>query len=313
MTTRSSTVRAPVRLPAMPGEHEAATTYPAVELQRCELVDDRLVFADPHGFDRILAQGFFHLKMPDGLDTTPADSFAEHFHEIPRGDELDRFRGFRDTDVPGDYQGYFEREHDQWENFYIEMGNWHLLPDDVAAVGDRMTDIGIAVLRNVLEYVGILRSDWATVTSGLSAKRGHQMLAFNHFRPDKPVRGSKFHRDSGWVTVLRSVEPGLLALIEGELASINPTPGYFVVNFGSSIEVLTERMPRPVKANVHGVARTERGPQQPHRWSYVTFLDSDLAGDIYRYEHGEATVVQSVADFAVQEVSRTYDDNNTNL
>lgn len=309
----SVTTRTPVRLPSMPRECELADTYPPIALQRSQLIDDRLLFDEPSGFDRALEQGFFYLKMPDGLDTTPGDLFAAHFYEQERGDELDRFRGFRNVEVPGDYQGYFDREHDQWENFYIEMSNWALLPEDVPAIGQEMAGLGISVLHNVLAHLDIPVTEWATVTSGLSDKRGHQMLAFNHFRPDKPVRGSKFHRDSGWVTVLRSVEPGLVALIDGKLRSVIPEPGYFLVNFGSSIEVLTERLTTPVRASVHGVARTERGPRQSHRWSYVTFLDSSLDGNIYRYENDQARMVQSMADFAVQEVNRTYDGDDANL
>ena len=84
------------------------------------------------------------------------------------------------------------------------------------------------------------------------------MFGFNHFRTSKPIRGSKFHRDSGWVTVLRSTEPGLIAYIDGQLRSINPLPGHLIINFGSSMEVLSEHLSRKVHANVHGVARTER-------------------------------------------------------
>jgi 2-oxoglutarate-Fe(II)-dependent oxygenase superfamily protein len=309
----SITLRTPVGLPSMPGEAEAAQAYPAIELQRSQVIGDRLLFEDPAGYDRALAQGFFLVRMPEGLDVTAADLFAAHFFQDKNGDEFDRYRGFQDIDVPGDYQGYFDREHDQWENFYIEMGNWQLLPPEVALVGDRMTELGILVLRNVLDYLAIPQKYWSMITSGLSEKRGHQMLAFNHFRPDKDVRGCKFHRDSGWVTILRSTEPGLLALIEGKLRSVNPEPGYFIANFGSSIEVLTGRMGAPVRANVHGVARTERDTRRPHRWSYVTFLDSSLSGYIYQYQDGEPKMVQTVADFAVQEVSRTYDDDNANL
>jgi len=134
------------------------------------------------------------------------------------------------------------------------------------------------------------------------------MLAFNHFRSTKDTRGSKFHRDSGWVTVLRSTEPGLLALIDGELRSVDPVPGYFIVNFGSSLEVLTERLPAPVRANVHGVAHTRRAPGTPDRTSYAIFLDSALGGTIHRWEDNTAHPVQSVAEFAEQEVNRTYDD-----
>ncbi|WOX15316.1 2OG-Fe(II) oxygenase family protein [Streptomyces sp. N50] len=306
----SQTVRAAVRLPAMPGEHEAARTYPPIALERARLDGERLVFDRPTGFDQALQQGFFLLRVPNAVDTAPGDLFAAHFHEPAAGDAQDVYRGYRDIQVPGDYQGYFDREHDQWENFYIETANFALLPDSVTRLGQELSRLGIHVLRAVLDHVGIPRREWAKVTGGLTEHHGHRMLAFNHFRPDKPVRGSKFHRDSGWVTVLRSTEPGLLALIDGDLHAINPEPGYFAVNFGSSFEVLTERLPHPVRANVHGVARTERQPGQPHRTSYVIFLDSDLAGTIYRYQDGEPQAVQSVADFAVQEVSRTYDDNS---
>ncbi|RNG23579.1 hypothetical protein EEJ42_18595 [Streptomyces botrytidirepellens] len=170
-----------------------------------------------------------------------------------------------------------------------------------------MTGLGIAVLRAVFRHLDIPPQLWSTISSGLSDGRGHQMFAFNHFRSRKATRGCKFHRDSGWVTVLRSFEPGLLALIEGQLGAINPVPGHFIVNFGSSLEVLTQALPTPVRANVHGVVATERAAGHPDRTSYVTFLDSGLDGTIYRLENGTARPVQSVADFAVQEVSRTYD------
>lgn len=302
-----TTTRDYPELPEMPTETAAAGSYAEAALERSELRGGQLVFDNPTGFDQALRQGFFLVRIPEDLDPGPADLFAAHFYEPLGGDELDTYRGFADAEVPGDYQGYFDREHDQWENFYIEMGNWPLLPDAVARVGRQMTDLGIAVLRSVLAYIELPEQDWSLVTSGLSDKAGHQMLAFNHFRPEKDVRGSKFHRDSGWVTILRSIEPGLLAVIDGELSAINPVPGYFVANFGSSIEVLAEQLPKPVRANVHGVAQTERRPGQPHRWSYVTFLDSALAGTIYRYEDGVPRAVQSVAEFAVQEVNRTYD------
>ncbi|MGW2230267.1 2OG-Fe(II) oxygenase family protein [Streptomyces formicae] len=302
------TARPPVSLPPMPGERQARTAYPAVDLERSRIAGDELLFEREGGFDRALAMGFFLLRIPEGLDTDAGDRFAAHFHEDPAGDALDCYRGFRDTHVPGDYQGYFDREHDQWENFYIEKGNWPLLPSEVAALGHRMTGLGIGVLRAVLRHVDVPPHLWNEVSGGLSDHGGHQMLAFNHFRSRKATRGCKFHRDSGWVTVLRSTEPGLLALIDGELGAVNPEPGCFIVNFGSSLEVLTSALPRPVRANVHGVVSTERPEGRPDRISYVTFLDSALDGTVYRLDEGRAHPVQSVADFAAQEVTRTYDD-----
>jgi hypothetical protein len=320
MTTASSavssspTARTPVTLPPMPGEHEAARTYPTFDIERAYMEGPLLLFERAGGMERALSHGFFLVRIPDDVDPAAGDRFAAHFHEPRCGDDLDLYRGFRDVAVSDAYQGYFDREHDQWENFYIEMANWAgILPPDVFRLGHQMTDIGIAILRNILAYLELPERDWATVTSGLSEKRGHQMLAYNHFRAQKAVRGTKFHRDSGWVTILRSTEPGLLGLIEGQLCAINPVPGYFIANFGSSFEVLTQRLQRPVRANVHGVARTERAPGQANRTSHVVFLDSNLAGSIYRYEDGRPVAVQSVAEFAVQEVSRTYDGDNKNL
>lgn len=301
------TARPPVALPSMPGEREALAAHPPISLERSWLHGEDLVFDREGGFDRALVQGFFLLRIPDGLDTGPGDRFAAHFHQDRCGDALDRYRGFRNVDVPGAYQGYFDREHDQWENFYIEQANWPLLPAEVAELGRGMADLGIAVLRAVFRHLEIAPQMWGEISSGLTDHRGHQMLAFNHFRSHKATRGCKFHRDSGWVTVLRSVEPGLLALVEGKLSAINPAPGHFIVNFGSSLEVLTAALPTPVRANIHGVVATERAPGRPDRTSYVTFLDSGLDGTVYRLENGTACPVQSVADFATQEVNRTYD------
>lgn len=311
--TTPTTARPPVNLPPMPGEREATTIYLPISIARSQLVGEHLVFEETDGFIRALQQGFFLIRIPEEVDTTAGDLFAANFFKPSDGGELDRFRGYRNAVVPEEYQGYFDREHDQWENFYIESANWAFLPNDVALLGHQMMDIGITILHNVLKFLDIPQCEWTKLTSGLSEKHGHQMLAFNHFRSDKPVRGSKFHRDSGWVTVLRSTEPGLLALVEGKLGAINPEPGYFVVNFGSSIEVLTEGFLTPVRANVHGVVRTEREPEQAERTSYVIFLDSSLDGTIYRYENGKSQALQSVAEFAIQEVSRTYDNNDRNL
>ncbi|MQT41171.1 hypothetical protein GHO31_19250 [Pseudomonas sp. FSL R10-2172] len=174
-----------------------------------------------------------------------------------------------------------------------------------------MAAIGISVLRSTLTHLKLPVSDWPCISSGLSENGGHQMLAFNHFRSSKKARGCKFHRDSGWVTVLRSTEPGLYAWINGQIRAINPEPGYFIINFGSSFEVLTERLETPVRANIHGVAQLE--PREPgrERTSYALFLDSALDGTIYQYRRGRAVVLQSVADFAEQEVARTYDRTHT--
>lgn len=275
-------------------------------MARAQFEHDCLRFDDGAGFDKALRDGFFLLKIPNGVGLAAGDRFVRNFFK-PRSDDAHAaYTGYRHCSVLGDYQGYFDREHDQWENFYIERNNWGILPAAVKNTGEAMAGIGLRVLRATLAHLAIPEMEWDRLTSGLAANQGHQMLAFNHFRSDKPVRGSKFHRDSGWVTVLRSTEPGLLAYIDNGLRAINPEPGYFIINFGSSIEVLTEHLPKAVRANIHGVAQTHRQQGAQDRVSYVVFLDSDLQGDIYQYQRGAPLKVQSVKDFARQEVSRTY-------
>lgn len=303
----SSTYRDPVYLPAIPDEDKLLEQYPPIALHKAAMVDGQLMFGSQEEFTESVSRGFFHLRVPDDVDLQQTDLFANRFYEDERGDSGDRYRGFHEMEVPGEFEGYFSREHDQWENFYIERQNWNLLPGGMSDIGEKMSGLGVSVLQNVLEFVGVPRQYWNRATGGLTDGGGHRMLAFNHFRPDRPLRGSKFHRDSGWVTVLRSTEPGLIALIDGELRSIVPEAGYFIVNFGSSLEVLTERLSLPVRANIHGVASTKRQDDETHRTSYVTFLDSSLDEMIYRCEDGSLYAVQSMAEFADQEVSRTYD------
>ncbi|ETS31927.1 dioxygenase, isopenicillin N synthase [Photorhabdus khanii NC19] len=308
----SSTMRTLVKLPSMPSEITASKVYKPANMARSHLEGDHLIFADDDGFNRALRHGFFLLEVPSYMDFEYGDRFAYHFFEPATEGDLLPYTGFKSCTFPTDYEGYFDRKHDQWENLYIEQKHWSLIPSEVATLGHHMAHIGICILRSVLNHVGIPRSDWELVTSGLSEGQGHQMLAFNHFRSDKATRGSKFHRDSGWVTVLRSTERGLLAYIDDELLAIDPIPGYLIINFGSSMEVLTENLMINVRANVHGVVRTERNGQRD-RMSYAMFLDSNLAGNIYQYGPQGPIKVQSVEEFAIQEVSRTYDENNGTL
>ena len=113
MTLSSPTTRAPLTLPPMPGECEAAATHDPIRMASARLDGERLVFAEPDGFARAIQDGFFLLRMPKGFDPAPGDCFARRFIEDPRGDAEDAYRGYRDRQVPGDYQGYFDRPHDQ--------------------------------------------------------------------------------------------------------------------------------------------------------------------------------------------------------
>lgn len=311
------TFRENVVLPPIPEDKKGLDKLPKIDMPKSEIKGDKLIFRNQDSdYKKALELGFFLVKVPKEIDLSSGDMFVKNFFKSKVGDtNLDQYRGYKEVDLGAPYQGYFDREFDQWENFYIESSNWkeHLTPA-LSILGNQMTDLGITVLRNVLKYLKVPENIWTKITSGLSDKEGHHMLAFNHFRSDKSVRGTKFHRDSGWVTILRSWEPGLVALINNKLYAIDPVDGYFIINFGSSIEVLTDTLDTPARGNIHGVVRTIRNISEENRYSYVVFLDSNLAGDIYQLDKKmNPKLLQTVADFAVQEVSRTYDDDNFQL
>jgi len=312
----SVTFHEKVELPKMPSDNDEFDNLPLIKMPRAKLIEGKLIFDMENGIEEALQFGFFLVRISSDIDLTSGDLFVRNFYKEKTGtSENDKYRGFKYVTLNESYQGYFDREFDQWENFYIESANWdRYLPSGLCLLGHKMTDFGISILKNIFEYLKIPRDMWSTITSGLSEKKGHQMLAFNHFRSDKAVRGSKFHRDSGWITILRSTEPGLVAFINNKLYAVNPEPEYFIVNFGSSIEVLTAKLKTPARGNIHGVVRTIRNNSEENRTSYVVFLDSNLKGNIYQLEEiDKPVIVQTVAEFAIQEVNRTYDENNSDL
>lgn len=298
-----STLRPVERLPALPNERRALEDCDPVSMSLAWLDGEVLVFSEDDQWDKAFRDGFFLLRTPQEIDLSPGDNFVKEFYSPKDHGRVD----YRHVNFDERYQGYFDRPFDQWENFYVERANWGAIPKSVSDLGHELAELGIIVLKNVLRRLDIQECHWDRITGGLTAGGGHRMLAFNHFRSQKAARGCKMHRDSGWVTVLRSYEPGLLAFIDGELRAINPRDGHLIINFGSSIEVLTSALETIVRANVHGVAQTVGREPGADRHSFTMFLDSSLDGTIYQMNGQAPQAIQSVLAFAEQEVARTYD------
>lgn len=304
---QSTTTETPVKPQPMLGGQEILAKYPSFQMERARMEGNRLLFDNPDGIMRALATGFFCVEIPSLFDLAAGDLFVRNFFEEPLGDDWDPYRGFKKVTLSGEYEGYTDDPDEQWEIFNVEMRSWDaILPDKVARLGYQMTDLGISILHNVLEYIAIQRSEWEKVTNGLSEKRGCHSFGFNHYRSEKNCRGVCFHRDTGWVTVLRSTEPGLLAVVGDELFRIDPVPGHFTINFGSTIELLTERLVTPVHASIHGVVRTQQSAKQSDRTSYALFLDSHEAGWVYRYENARPLPIETVAKFWQDDLSRVF-------
>ncbi|NED79282.1 isopenicillin N synthase family oxygenase [Streptomyces sp. SID11233] len=275
--------------------------------QFAELRDGELVFTAEDGLGRALRDGFFYVRQPAGTDLSAGDRFARSFYlpaGSPAGDASgppDPYRGFHPwtEERLGSHQGYFCRDADQTEQFFLESARWdEVYPAALARQAERMRDFALDVQRAVLARLDLPRALWEEATGHSLTPHGTHTLTFNHFRPEVAARGLNIHKDSGWVTVLRSIERGLEVDRDGEWRPIDPVPGTFIVNFGCAMEILTRRTATPVAAVAHRVVRQPPGGgTKPDRFSYALFVDSTLDESVcpglFAYEPGRGLHLHS--------------------
>ncbi|MFJ6659916.1 2OG-Fe(II) oxygenase family protein [Streptomyces sp. NPDC091377] len=268
--------------------------------QLAELRAGELHFTVEDGLQRALKDGFFYVRQPAGTDLSAGDRFARSFYlpaedpAIPAVEHPDPYRGFRrwTAEQLGRHQGYFCRDADQTEQFFLESAWWdQVYPASLARQAERMRDFALDVQRAVLARLDLPRELWDRATGHSMTAHGTHTLTFNHFRPEVAARGLNIHKDSGWVTVLRSTERGLEVDRDGEWQPIDPVPGTFIVNFGCAMEILTRRTATPVAAVAHRVVRQPpSGGAKPDRFSYALFVDSSLddrvCPGLFAYEPG---------------------------
>jgi isopenicillin N synthase-like dioxygenase len=251
------------------------------ELQNSEIIGNKLVFEKGDmGFKKALLDGFFFLKSPENLSLDPGDLFAGNFYKEKEGLlNIDNYRGFKihTSDTLAEHEGYYCREVDQTEQFFLEERFWEkIYPQDLKNLAIELKNISIIILKNILTKLEIPETVWSQGTGGCTDGNGMYHLTFNHFRPEKEARGLNTHKDSGWVTVLRSTSPGLEALINGQWAPILPKKGYFIINFGCAFEIFTRKTMYPVTAVTHRVLQQKNSKNSDHRFSYALFSDNSL-------------------------------------
>ncbi|MEW3673645.1 hypothetical protein QOZ77_31035, partial [Pseudomonas aeruginosa] len=94
-TASSPTLRAPVNLPAMPLESQVHQ-YPPIEMARSRLLESRLVFDHPDGFEQARRHGFFLLEVPARMDFCPGELFVRNCF-LPRAEgALSTYTGFKE-------------------------------------------------------------------------------------------------------------------------------------------------------------------------------------------------------------------------
>jgi 2-oxoglutarate-Fe(II)-dependent oxygenase superfamily protein len=270
-----------------------------------------LIFEQPAGLSHALRDGFFFVEQPAEMDLAAGDRFAKSFYHPLNPD--DPFSGFQrwTPENLAPREGYFCRVEDQTEQFFLEASLWRdIFPQALCAQAAEMRAFAVDILRAVLAHLDLPRRLWDEATGGCVSYRGTYHLTFNHFRPQFRVRGLNVHKDSGWVTVLRSLEPGLEVLRQGQWAPIDPLPGMFIVNFGCAMEILTRHTAMPVAAVAHRVAEQSLSAK-PDRFSYALFGDSSLderiCPGLFSYVPGNGLLFQmNFNDFVTKIVQDTY-------
>lgn len=265
------------------------------------IVDGTLEIPEGRAFDTLCDHGVFYLETPPELDLAAGIRFAQSFYVDRDGGPDDAFRGYRNRDYGRSLLGYSSTGADQSELLQIEAELWsELLPPEVAGMLAGFDAIGRSVVRSVMLRVGVDPADMDRITGGMDRNSALQYCIFNHYRSKlkQPV-GLTPHKDSGFVTVLHSSEGGLETRRGDDWVSVDPVPGHLTVVLGHSIEILTEKLPRPVAASYHRVRATgPRASTRDERYSFGSYIGPRWDQNLLQYdESGRLTVFQSFLAF----------------
>lgn len=226
--------------------------------------------------------GCFSLEIPGDLDVAPGIRLAKEFYldcTQPPSGEAAAYRGFRSrTGI------YFDRDHYQTEHILIDGPRRRTeFPGPANAMCERMCTIGRTVLRAILAATAVAPSLWDRCTDQCTSSGGVQWFAVNHYRAARQTPGAPEHKDTGFITVLYYEQPGLEAFIGGDWYDIPPLPGYFLINFGGALEVLTARLPIQVKAVLHRVRQCRPDSAMTgDRFSFAAFLNPAATGEAFQ-------------------------------
>jgi len=261
-------------------------------LQKAYIANSELYFENINGFELAMQEGIFMLKIPDDLDLSCCDYFAQNFYkklskeEEKTEGEFTKYKKFREyTSQNFDEDpllGFHERV-DQIEQFLLEKRFWEKwYPETITKIGYKLCAISAIIIRRILCETGISQNDYHIATGGCTNEQGSYHLTFNHYRPQINTKGLSSHKDDGFVTILRTVSPGLEINRYEKWEKVGVDSKYFIINFGLAMEILTKNSLFPVSAIMHRVVQ-----QQIDRWSWGHFSSSKCVSEsdqgIYEY------------------------------
>lgn len=255
-------------------------------------------------FLEMMKDGFFYLEIPASCqELIPAGlAFAHSFYQsdLVKQTKLSGFGGYHDR----------SKDHLQIEAHYAERKDWRLLTEkqvyssQMEKLAHEMNDLGVEILIKSLNALGIPKDKWDLLTGDLSANNGSHHFSFNHYRKELAgYLGLSEHRDYGYITVLYTDKPGLEGKINGVLQDVPPLKNYFIINFGKSLEIMTNHDNR-INAIEHRVRMMTED-----RTSFGVFLDGHANRPLYSYNfqtQGVQKEFESYEDYMKGEFTKVY-------
>jgi isopenicillin N synthase-like dioxygenase len=279
---------------------------------RAIIDDGRLIFDDSGNMLAALRDGFFALKIPEKIDLTSGQKLGRQFYLDVESDVDDEaYRGFRKME-----NIYFDREHFQTEHILIDSDQrQRLFPILLNTLCCQMHELARMILREILASIGIPPSLWSRGTGGVVDGGGISWFAASHYRSNLDKPGAPAHKDTGFITVLYCNQSGLEALVNGTWYSLEYLPGYFLINFGGSLEILTARLEKRAEAILHRVRQCQVEPNQEDRYSFAAFLNPSVAGNLYQISDGGQNLIPfgSVETFLRDFNQKTWQDDHANF
>jgi isopenicillin N synthase-like dioxygenase len=256
-------------------------THPKI-LQSAFITNNDLHFEQGNKFEQAIRDGFFLLQIPEYIDLKPGIKLGETFYKEQQS-VFNPYSGFKHKE-----NIYFDREHFQTEHVLLDQNSRKkVFPSELNALCNQMNQIGITILEYILRKLEIPEGMWPQITGGAIENKGTHWFACSHYRTYLSLPGCATHKDTGFVTVLYIDQSGLQAYIDDTWVDIEPVPNYFVINFGASLEILTQNLKYPVKAILHRVKEIKSQVGIKDRYSFAAFLNPPTNLDLYQYDENK--------------------------
>ncbi len=266
---------------------------------RAELRGGELHFETPDGWNNALARGLFYLRAPE-LDYASGMRLCRSYHLPRTGGPDDAYRGFREARLDGSVLGYSSAGNDQVERVQLEIALWErYLPAEVVPVLRALNDVARATVHAFFARCGVRPADIPRITGGMDGDTALQYCIFNNYASSAAADiGFTPHKDSGFITIMYSTEPGLEAFEDGAWVPADPVPGYLTMLHGDAMEVLTARLPESAAATYHRVRHMDPSPDATDRTSFGVYIGPRFDQDLYQYDpRGELVPYQSFLSF----------------